>query len=119
MSTTEGTLTVRFAGAVAARMRIFDSGICFIASHLSSGEQEGDELKRNADYADIVRRAGFTIDEPSAEPDVLSQVKPSAKGILAPTPIGCSASSVQFTSSYHASRLLMDAQDWKARCSKA
>ena len=29
-----------------------DSGVCLVASHLSSGQAEGDELRRNYDYAE-------------------------------------------------------------------
>ncbi|GLC60378.1 hypothetical protein PLESTB_001605900 [Pleodorina starrii] len=46
-------------GAVAARMRLFDSSLVFVAAHLTAGEAEGDELRRNADVADILRRALF------------------------------------------------------------
>lgn len=46
-------------GAVAVRMLVYDSQLCLICSHLASGDQEGDELKRNADYADILRRCVF------------------------------------------------------------
>eukprot|EP00198_Chlamydomonas_reinhardtii_P003161 XP_001692497.1 inositol polyphosphate phosphatase-like protein [Chlamydomonas reinhardtii] len=46
-------------GAVAARLRLFDSSLVFVAAHLTAGEAEGDELKRNADVADILRRAAF------------------------------------------------------------
>lgn len=61
-------------GAVMARLRVYDSGVSFVSSHLSSGEQEGDDQKRNADYHDIVRRAVFPNDAESLEPDSLSQV---------------------------------------------
>ena len=44
------------AGAVAARMRVHDSGVCLVASHLSSGQAEGDELRRNYDYAEARAR---------------------------------------------------------------
>ncbi|GIL53598.1 hypothetical protein Vafri_9213, partial [Volvox africanus] len=47
-------------GAVAARMRLYDSSLVFVASHLTAGEAEGDELRRNADVHDILRRAVFT-----------------------------------------------------------
>ncbi|PNH04307.1 Type I inositol 1,4,5-trisphosphate 5-phosphatase 2, partial [Tetrabaena socialis] len=46
-------------GAVAARMRLFDSSLVFVASHLTAGEAEGDEARRNADVHDILRRAAF------------------------------------------------------------
>ncbi|GIL84933.1 hypothetical protein Vretifemale_13525 [Volvox reticuliferus] len=47
-------------GAVAARMRLYDSSLVFVASHLTAGEAEGDELRRNADMHEILRRAIFT-----------------------------------------------------------
>ncbi len=49
------TQPAALAGAVAARMRVHDSGVCLIASHLSSGHAEGDELRRNYDYAGVMR----------------------------------------------------------------
>ncbi|KAG2437045.1 hypothetical protein HYH02_011308 [Chlamydomonas schloesseri] len=47
-------------GAVAARLRLADSSLVFVAAHLTAGEAEGDEAKRNADVADILRRAAFS-----------------------------------------------------------
>ncbi len=49
-------------GAVAVRLRVYDSPLCVVCSHLASGDQEGDELKRNADYADILKRCQFLSD---------------------------------------------------------
>ncbi|KXZ53716.1 hypothetical protein GPECTOR_6g633 [Gonium pectorale] len=46
-------------GAVAARLRLFDSSLVLLAAHLTAGEAEGDEVRRNADVADILRRAAF------------------------------------------------------------
>ena len=57
------------AGAVAARLRVYDSGVCFVCSHLSSGENEGDELKRNYDYSEIVRRGQFPSDSAALDPE--------------------------------------------------
>ena len=59
---------------MAARLRIFDSGLTIIAAHLSSGEQEGDELKRNYDYSEIIRRGQFPADNLPVEPDSVQQV---------------------------------------------
>lgn len=50
-------------------MRVYDTGLNFIAAHLSSGQQEGDELKRNYDYSEIVRRGQFPADSTSVEPE--------------------------------------------------
>lgn len=40
-------------------MRIDDSAFVFITSHLASGSHEGDEIKRNLDYKEIIRRTQF------------------------------------------------------------
>ena len=50
---------------------MYDSGVAFINCHLSSGENEGDELKRNYDYSEIVRRGLFPEDTPGLEPEVV------------------------------------------------
>lgn len=60
---------IRPAGAVAVRLRVYDSGLCFICAHLASGEAEGDELKRNYDYSEIVRRGQFPPDTASLDPE--------------------------------------------------
>ena len=39
-------------GAVAARLRLYDSGLALVSAHLSSGEADGDELRRNYDYSE-------------------------------------------------------------------
>lgn len=54
---------------MAVRLRVYDSGLCFICAHLASGEAEGDELKRNYDYSEIVRRGQFPADTASLDPD--------------------------------------------------
>jgi len=49
-------------GAVAARLRIFDTPLCIVCSHLASGDAEGDELRRNADAMEILKRCAFPTD---------------------------------------------------------
>ena len=55
-----------------------DSGICFICAHLASGENEGDELKRNYDYSEIVRRGQFPEDSAALDPET---ALPSFSGV--------------------------------------
>ena len=62
---------LHLAGAVAVRLRVHDSGLLFISSHLSSGEHEGDELKRNYDFSEIVRRGYFADEFSALDPSVL------------------------------------------------
>ena len=40
-------------------MSIYQTFFCFICTHLTSGEKDGDELKRNADVHEILRRTHF------------------------------------------------------------
>jgi hypothetical protein len=54
-------------GAVAARMRVHDAAVLFVASHLASGDAEGDEQRRNADVAEIMRRCTFSADQQPSE----------------------------------------------------
>lgn len=55
------------AGCIAMRLRVYDTGVAFICAHLSSGESEGDELKRNYDYTEIIRRLQFPPDTEVAQ----------------------------------------------------
>lgn len=47
---------------MAVRLRVHDTGLGFVTAHLSSGESEGDDEKRNHDFQEIVRRAQFPPD---------------------------------------------------------
>lgn len=40
-------------------MTMHQTSFCFICSHLSSGQKEGDELRRNADVMEILRKTRF------------------------------------------------------------
>ncbi|KAL2894459.1 Type IV inositol polyphosphate 5-phosphatase 3 [Bienertia sinuspersici] len=46
-------------GAVSISMSIYQSLFCFICTHLTSGEKECEQLKRNADVNEIHRRTYF------------------------------------------------------------
>ncbi|XP_042432439.1 type I inositol polyphosphate 5-phosphatase 1-like isoform X1 [Zingiber officinale] len=46
-------------GSISVSMSIYQTHFCFICSHLTSGEKEGDELRRNADVQEIQRRTLF------------------------------------------------------------
>lgn len=40
-------------------MSLHQTTFCFICSHLTSGEKEGDELRRNSDVMEILRKTRF------------------------------------------------------------
>ncbi|KAK4253060.1 hypothetical protein QN277_010885 [Acacia crassicarpa] len=46
-------------GSISVSMSIYQTLFCFICTHLTSGEKEADELKRNADVREINRRTQF------------------------------------------------------------
>ncbi|XP_019413066.1 PREDICTED: type IV inositol polyphosphate 5-phosphatase 3-like isoform X2 [Lupinus angustifolius] len=46
-------------GSISVSMSIYQTLFCFICTHLTSGEKEGDEHKRNSDVKEILRRTHF------------------------------------------------------------
>lgn len=40
-------------------MSLHETTFCFICSHLTSGQKEGDELRRNADVIEILKKTRF------------------------------------------------------------
>lgn len=40
-------------------MSLHQTSFCFICSHLTSGEKEGDELRRNSDVMEILKKTRF------------------------------------------------------------
>ncbi|CAK9320605.1 unnamed protein product [Citrullus colocynthis] len=47
-------------GCISISMSVHETSFCFVCSHLASGEKEGDEIKRNADAAEILKSTQFT-----------------------------------------------------------
>ncbi|XP_052197048.1 type I inositol polyphosphate 5-phosphatase 5 [Diospyros lotus] len=46
-------------GCISISLSLHQTSFCFVCSHLASGEKEGDELKRNADVAEIMKSTQF------------------------------------------------------------
>ncbi|KAI3465429.1 hypothetical protein Pfo_022092 [Paulownia fortunei] len=46
-------------GSISVSMTIYQTLFCFVCTHLTSGEKEGDAVKRNADVHEIHRRTHF------------------------------------------------------------
>ncbi|KAF8404471.1 hypothetical protein HHK36_009356 [Tetracentron sinense] len=46
-------------GSISVSMSIYQTLFCFVCTHLTSGEKDGDELKRNANVQEIHRRTQF------------------------------------------------------------
>ncbi|KAJ6695887.1 TYPE I INOSITOL POLYPHOSPHATE 5-PHOSPHATASE 2 [Salix koriyanagi] len=47
-------------GSVSVSMSLFQSRLCFVCSHLTSGQKDGAEQRRNADVYEIIRRTRFS-----------------------------------------------------------
>ncbi|GAV62682.1 Exo_endo_phos domain-containing protein [Cephalotus follicularis] len=46
-------------GSISISMTLHKTTFCFVCTHLTSGEKEGDEVKRNLDVSEILRRSRF------------------------------------------------------------
>ncbi|RAL45138.1 hypothetical protein DM860_015544 [Cuscuta australis] len=46
-------------GAISVSMSLHRTSFCFICSHLTSGQKEGDELRRNSDVMEILKKTRF------------------------------------------------------------
>nr|KJB42142.1 hypothetical protein B456_007G139100 [Gossypium raimondii] len=46
-------------GSISISMCLHQTSFCFICSHLTSGQKEGDELRRNSDVMEILRKTRF------------------------------------------------------------
>lgn len=46
-------------GSISISMSLHQTSFCFICSHLSSGQKEGDEVRRNSDVLEILRKTRF------------------------------------------------------------
>ncbi|XP_024625854.1 type I inositol polyphosphate 5-phosphatase 8 isoform X3 [Medicago truncatula] len=47
-------------GSISISMRLYQTTFCFVCTHLASGEKCGDELRRNLDIAEIIKRTKFS-----------------------------------------------------------
>ncbi|KAH1089646.1 hypothetical protein J1N35_016903 [Gossypium stocksii] len=47
-------------GSVSVSITLFQSRLCFVCSHLTSGHKDGAEQRRNADVYEIIRRTRFS-----------------------------------------------------------
>lgn len=47
-------------GSISISMILHQTTLCFVCTHLAAGEKEGDELKRNSDVIDILKRTRFS-----------------------------------------------------------
>ncbi|KAF3657120.1 Type I inositol 1,4,5-trisphosphate 5-phosphatase 2 [Capsicum annuum] len=60
-------------GSVSVSMSLYQSRLCFVCSHLSSGQKDGAEQRRNSDVNEIIRRTHFSslFDTDTDEPQTI------------------------------------------------
>ncbi|CAA0829104.1 Type I inositol 1-4-5-trisphosphate 5-phosphatase CVP2 [Striga hermonthica] len=46
-------------GSISISMLLHETSLCFVCSHLTSGQKDGDELRRNADVQEILKNTRF------------------------------------------------------------
>ncbi|KAL3648994.1 Type IV inositol polyphosphate 5-phosphatase 7 [Castilleja foliolosa] len=46
-------------GSISISMVLHQTSLCFVCSHLTSGQKEGNELRRNSDFIEILRKTRF------------------------------------------------------------
>ncbi|KAF5200171.1 Type i inositol polyphosphate 5-phosphatase [Thalictrum thalictroides] len=46
-------------GSISISMSLHQTSFCFVCSHLTSGQKDGDELRRNSDVMEIIRKTRF------------------------------------------------------------
>ncbi|KAM0894446.1 hypothetical protein ACQ4PT_024419 [Festuca glaucescens] len=55
-------------GSISVSMSIYQTPFCFVCCHLTSGEKDGNLIKRNADVKEILRRTVFNPDHRKCMP---------------------------------------------------
>ena len=95
-------------GSISISMSLHQTSFCFVCSHLTSGQKEGDELRRNSDVMEILRKTRFprvndTGDEKSPE-TILEHDRIIWLGDL----------NYRIALSYRSAKALVEMQNWRA-----
>ncbi|KAK1387846.1 type IV inositol polyphosphate 5-phosphatase 7-like [Heracleum sosnowskyi] len=95
-------------GSISVSMLLHQTSFCFVCSHLTSGQKEGDELRRNSDVMQILRRTRFPrvrgiCDEKSPQ-TILEHDRIIWVGDL----------NYRIALSYRSAKALVEMQNWRA-----
>ncbi|KAL9227527.1 hypothetical protein vseg_003207 [Gypsophila vaccaria] len=95
-------------GSIAISMSLLKTSFCFVCSHLTSGEKEGDELRRNSDVMEILRKTTFPRvegeDDEYSPPTIMSHDRVIWLGDL----------NYRVALSYQCAKELIEMKNWKA-----
>ncbi|KAI8010144.1 Type IV inositol polyphosphate 5-phosphatase 7 [Camellia lanceoleosa] len=99
---------LRNKGSISVSMLLHQTSFCFICSHLTSGQKEGDELRRNCDVMEILKKTRFPRvngvgDEKSPE-TILEHDRVIWLGDL----------NYRIALSYRSAKALVEMQNWRA-----
>eukprot|EP01018_Ginkgo_biloba_P005213 Gb_05144 [translate_table: standard] len=58
-------------GSISVSLSLHETSFCFVCTHLASGQKEGDELRRNLDVSEILKRTVFPRTSNSGLPETI------------------------------------------------
>ncbi|XP_057783406.1 type IV inositol polyphosphate 5-phosphatase 6-like isoform X1 [Salvia miltiorrhiza] len=99
-------------GSISISMMLHQTSLCFVCSHLTSGEKEGDELRRNADVMEILRKTRFprinSINDEKSPETILEHDRIIWLGDL----------NYRIALPYRSAKALVEMQNWRALLEK-
>ncbi|KAG8096034.1 hypothetical protein GUJ93_ZPchr0013g35413 [Zizania palustris] len=98
-------------GSISISMSLHQTSFCFVCSHLTSGQKGGDEMRRNSDVLEILRKTRF--------PMVYGQYEHSPETILEHDRIiWLGDLNYRIALSYRSVKALVEMRNWKALLEK-
>ncbi|GKU86552.1 hypothetical protein SLEP1_g1064 [Rubroshorea leprosula] len=95
-------------GSISVSMSLHQTSFCFVCSHLTSGQKEGDELRRNSDVMEILRKTRFPrvhgMGDDNSPQTILEHDKIIWLGDL----------NYRIALSYRSAKALVEMHNWKA-----
>ncbi|XP_010552761.1 PREDICTED: type I inositol polyphosphate 5-phosphatase 4 [Tarenaya hassleriana] len=99
-------------GSISISMLVHQTSFCFVCSHLTSGQKEGDELRRNSDVLEILRKTRFPrvngADEEQSPQTILQHDRVIWLGDL----------NYRIALSYRSAKALVEMRNWRALLEK-
>ncbi|XP_009792276.1 type I inositol polyphosphate 5-phosphatase 5 isoform X1 [Nicotiana sylvestris] len=99
-------------GCIAISMSLYRTSFCFVCSHLASGEKEGDELRRNADVAEILKSIQFSRICTTSDSRMAEKISDHDRVIW------LGDLNYRVSLSYEETRLLLEDNDWDSLLEK-
>ncbi|KAJ4954580.1 hypothetical protein NE237_011363 [Protea cynaroides] len=95
-------------GSISISMSVHQTSFCFVCSHLTSGQKEGDELRRNSDVMEILRKTRFPrvhgVGDEKSPQTILDHDRIIWLGDL----------NYRIALSYRSAKALVEMQNWRA-----